>query len=112
MQEKDYSEYTLTEAQKYRLRRRGNRAVLLDYFGNSASFDSERRTFHIQVDDGKEDDWMDSFIDEDAEATAQRLGKNFRRWMRMTMRRRARRSGRRTKRMRHCLPNATVFPMP
>ena len=77
MQGKDYSEYTLTEAQKYRLRRRGSRAVLLDYFSNTVSFDSERRTFHIQVDDGNEDDWMDSVIDEDTEATAQRLGKEF-----------------------------------
>lgn len=77
MQEKDYSEYTLTEAQKYRLRRRGNRDVLLDYFSNTASFDSERRTFHIQVDDWSEDDWMDSFIEEDAEAAAQRLGKKL-----------------------------------
>ena len=77
MQEKDYSDYTLTEAQKYRLRRRGNRDVFLDYFSNSASFDSERRTFRIQVDDWNEDDWMDSLIDEDTEATAQRLGKKI-----------------------------------
>ena len=77
MQEKDYSEYTLTEAQKYRLRRRGSRAVLLDYFSNTVSFDPERRTFHIQVDDGCEDDWMDSFIEEDTKATAQRLGKEL-----------------------------------
>ena len=77
MQEKDYSEYTLTEAQKYRLRRRGSRAVLLDYFSNTVSFDPERKTFHIQVDDGNEDDWMDSVIDEDTEATAQRLGKEL-----------------------------------
>lgn len=77
MQKKDYSEYTLTEAQKYRLRRQGNRAVLLDYFSNTASFDPECRTFRIQVDDGNEDDWMDSVIDEDTEATAQRLGKEL-----------------------------------
>lgn len=77
MQEKDYSEYIPTEAQKYRLRRRGNQAVLLDYFSNSVSFDPERRTFRIQVDDGNEDDWMDSVIEEDTEATAQRLGKKL-----------------------------------
>ncbi|MDE6281535.1 MAG: hypothetical protein K2M15_07080, partial [Oscillospiraceae bacterium] len=75
MREKDYSEYTLTETQKYQLRRQGNRAVLLDYFSNTASFDPERKTFRIQVDDWNEDDWMDSFIEEDTEATAQRLGK-------------------------------------
>ena len=78
MREKDYSEYTLTEAQKYRLRRRGNKTVLLDYFNNSVSFDPERRTFRIQVDDGKEDDWMDDFIDEDTEAQSQRLGVELR----------------------------------
>ena len=77
MKKKDYSEYTFTEAQKYQLRRQGNRAVLLDYFINTVSFDSERRTFHIQVDDGCEDDWMGSLIEEDTEATAQRLGKEL-----------------------------------
>lgn len=74
MREKDYSEYTLTETQKYRLRRRGNRAVLFDYFNNSVSFDPEHKTFRIQVDDGKENDWMDSIIEEDTEAASQRLG--------------------------------------
>ena len=69
--------YTLTETQKYRLRCRGNRAVFLDYFSNTASFDPERRTFHIQVDDWSEDDWMDSFIEENAEAMAKRLGIEF-----------------------------------
>ena len=77
MQEKDYSEYTLTEAQKYRLRRRGNKTVILNYFNNSVSFDPERRTLHIQVDDGKEDDWMEDFMEEDTEAKSQRLGRDM-----------------------------------
>ena len=78
MREKDYSEYTLTETQKYRLRRRGNKTVLLNYFNNSVSFDPERRTFRIQVDDGKEDDWMEDFMEEDTEAKSQRLGRELR----------------------------------
>ena len=78
MREKDYSEYTLTEAQKYRLRRRGNKTVLLNYFNNSVSFDPERRTFRIQVDDGKEDDWMEDLMAEDTEAKSQRLGRELR----------------------------------
>ena len=75
MLEKDYSEYTLTEEQKYQLRHRGNKTVLLDYFNNSVSFDPERRTFRIQVDDGKEDDWMEAFMEEDTEAKSQGLGR-------------------------------------
>ena len=78
MRGKDYSEYTFTEAQKYRLRRRGNKTVLLDYFNNSVSFDPERRTFRIQVDDGKEDDWMEDFMEEDTKAKSQRLGRELR----------------------------------
>ena len=78
MREKDYSEYTLTEAQKYRLRRRGNKTVLLNYFNNSVSFDPERRTFRIQADNGKEDDWMEDFMEEDTEAKSQRLGRELR----------------------------------
>lgn len=55
----------------------GNRAVLLDYCSNSVSFDPGRRTFRIQVDDGNEDDWTDSFMEEDTETAAQRLGLEF-----------------------------------
>ncbi|HCA29814.1 MAG TPA: hypothetical protein DEP23_09720 [Ruminococcaceae bacterium] len=47
---KDYSEYSLDEIEKYRLRRQGNQHVRFDYFSNSVYFNSESKSISITVD--------------------------------------------------------------
>ena len=68
--EKDYSEYVLSEAEKYRLRRRGNQDLSLDYFNNTVRFVPESRTFYISVDPYKEDAFFHERIKEFEETDA------------------------------------------
>ncbi len=50
----DYSEYVLSEEEKYNLLRRNTPYLRLDYFSNTVSFSQKKNVMRITVDDGKE----------------------------------------------------------
>lgn len=77
MQTKDYSEYTPSAAEGYRLCRQGNQHIDLGYFSNSVRFNTERSTLDIQVDRQKEALWMDELVEEYESAREVRYGKEF-----------------------------------
>lgn len=72
--DKDYSEYKLTEYDKYRILRSNRKHITLDYFMNTVRFYPEERRFQIHVDGGKEYYWMDYYIDKAQEEEDQRNG--------------------------------------
>ena len=50
----DYSEYVLSEEEKYNLLRRNTPYLRLDYFSNTLSFSQKKNVMRITVDGGKE----------------------------------------------------------
>lgn len=72
--DKDYSEYKLTEYDKYHFLRSNRKHITLDYFMNTVRFYPEERQFQIHVDGGKEYHWMDYYIDKAQEEEDQRNG--------------------------------------
>ena len=72
--DKDYSEYKLTEYDKYRILRSNRKHITLDYFTNTVCFYPEERRFQIHVDGGQEYYWMDYYIDKAQEEEDQRNG--------------------------------------
>lgn len=51
---KDFSEYEMSEAEKYRQLRANDASVSFDYFNNSVSFELNKHMIHISVDPSKE----------------------------------------------------------
>lgn len=77
MQTKDYSEYTPSAAEGYRLRRQGNRHIDFGYFSNTVRFNAERWTLDVQVDREKEALWMDELVEEYESAREVRYREEF-----------------------------------
>ena len=61
---KDYSEYQLSNYDRYRILRSNRKNVTLDYFVNTVRFYPEDRSFIIRVDRGNEYHMMQEFLDE------------------------------------------------
>lgn len=72
---KDYSEYQLTEYDKYRLRRSNSKDVRLDYFSNTVGFIPAEKRFVVTVDSFNELNAMQTYIDEYYAEKAKREGK-------------------------------------
>ena len=53
--QKDYSEYELTPFDKYQIRRKRRKDIILNYFHNKVRFDPENRMIRVFVDDEHED---------------------------------------------------------
>ena len=62
--EKDYSEYQISDSDRYKILRSNRKSVVLDFFNNSVRFYPEDRVFRIRVDQGNEYHTMQEFIDE------------------------------------------------
>lgn len=77
MQARDYSEYTLSAAEGYRLCRQGNQFIDFGYFSNCVRFNAEHKTLDIQVDREKEALWMDELVEEYESAREVRYGEEF-----------------------------------
>lgn len=77
MQTRDYSEYTLSAAEGYRLCRQGNQFIDFGYFSNCVRFNPEHKTLDIQVDREKEALWMEELVEEYESAREVRHGENF-----------------------------------
>ena len=71
---KDYSEYSHTEYEKYRIRRSNRRDVRLDYFLNYISFKPEEKQFVITVDDYNEYESMRDLFSDFEKERAEREG--------------------------------------
>ena len=74
---KDYSEYQLSEYDRYQLLRSNRKTVMLDYFVNTVRFFPEARSFIIRVDRGNEYHMMQEFLDEYNEDEQKRRGMRF-----------------------------------
>lgn len=71
---KDYSEFQLSEYDRYQIRRSNREDVTLDFFYNTVRFAPEDRSFVIRVDDGNEYHTMQEYIDEYNEDQCKRFG--------------------------------------
>ena len=71
---KDYSEYQLSEYDRYQILRSNRKNVMLDYFDNTVRFLPEDRSFIIRVDRGNEYHMMKDFLDEYDEDEQKRRG--------------------------------------
>ena len=71
---KDYSEFQLSEYDRYQIRRSNREDVTLDFFYTPVRFAPEDRSFVIRVDDGNEYHTMQEYIDEYNEDQCKRLG--------------------------------------
>ena len=74
---KDYSEYQLSNYDRYRILRSNRKNVTLDYFVNTVRFYPEDRSFIIRVDRGNEYHMMKEFLDEYDEDEQKRRGERF-----------------------------------
>ena len=74
---KDYSEYQLSEYDRYRILRSNRKSVTLDYFVNTVRFFPEDRSFIIRVDRGNEYHMMQEFFDEYDEDEQKRRGERY-----------------------------------
>lgn len=72
--EKDYSEYQISDSDRYKILRSNRKSVVLDFFNNSVRFYPEDRVFRIRVDQGNEYHTMQEFIDEYEEDEQKRKG--------------------------------------
>ena len=72
--EKDYSEYQISDSDRYKILRSNRKSVVLDFFNNSVRFYPEDRVFRIRVDQGNEYHTMQEFIDEYEEEEQKRKG--------------------------------------
>ena len=61
---KDYSEYKLSEYDKYTIRRSNSKDVKLDYFLNNVHFDPADKSFSIRVDEYNEYQAMEDDIED------------------------------------------------
>ena len=74
---KDYSEYQLSEYDRYQILRSNRKTVMLDYFVNTVRFFPEARSFIIRVDRGNEYHMMQDYLDEYNEDEQKRRGVKF-----------------------------------
>ena len=74
---KDYSEYRLSDYEKYLLARSGGGEIRLKYFRNSAKFDPDGKGFYISVDPGCEFHYMNELIEEVEREEELRIGKKL-----------------------------------
>ncbi len=72
--QKDYSEYELTPFDKYQIRRKRRKDIILNYFHNKVRFDPENRMIRVFVDDEHEDYSMEDMITEYYEDLEKRTG--------------------------------------
>lgn len=75
---KDYSEYQLSDYDRYRILRSNRKNVTLDYFVNTVCFFPEDRSFVIRVDGSNEYHMMQELLDEYNEDEQKRRGQRFR----------------------------------
>ena len=74
---KDYSEYQLSNYDRYRILRSNRKNVTLDYFVNTVRFYPEDRSFIIRVDRGNEYHMMQEFLDEYDDDEQKRRGERL-----------------------------------
>ena len=74
---KDYSEYRLSDYEKYLLARSGGGEIRLKYFRNSARFDPDGKGFYISVDPCGEFHYMNELIEEVEREEELRIGKKL-----------------------------------
>ena len=74
---KDYSEYQLSEYDRYQILRSNRKTVMLDYFINTVRFFPEDRSFIIRVDRGNEYHMMQDYLDEYNEDEQKHRGARF-----------------------------------
>ena len=74
---KDYSEYKLSEYDKYTIRRSNSKDVKLDYFLNNVHFDPADKSFSIRVDEYNEYQAMEDDIEDYEKEIAEREGKTY-----------------------------------
>jgi hypothetical protein len=61
---KDYSEYQLTDIEKYNMLRNGNNFLRYDYFINAVRFSEDTKKISILVDSSNEFEFMKEYLDE------------------------------------------------
>lgn len=74
---KDYSEYQLSDYDRYRILRSNRKNVTLDYFVNTVRFFPEDRSFVIRVDRSNEYHMMQELFDEYDEDEQKRRGQRY-----------------------------------